>query len=376
MQPTISVEEFQRFQSQLLDLREAQIQATDARLRAESQAKQLEAEVAQLKTSLSAAQAGGPQKRVDQLLRDNAQLREKLLGTESAFQLQSSTLRAECLHLSSEVERLNGLLSKPRNEAIVQTEPEAQQLHAQVQTDEDQSPNVPRSPSPHPPSQMTLEAIQEVEGRIDALSGLLNSHVETKLSYLENRLEIEVNELRSNIAARDAIEASLVAELKLSKQCTQEARESEQELRNQLIAVKRRSEKLTRELRRQLARVLRATVTGESERSSLRKLSIYSSSSSLSSSTNIPGSLVNGEGSSRQQPAGETNDGSSLGQSDIPVGFFPMADFKVSRSTIFVAPSFHVQQFQAVKIFPSFFSPCWYLAITLDISHQNFDPAT
>ncbi|THD20456.1 Ubiquitin-protein ligase BRE1 [Fasciola hepatica] len=331
MQPTISVEEFQRFQCQLLDVREAQIQATDARLRAEARVKQLEAQVGELQTALTTAEASTQQSRVEQLIRDNALLREKLQATESGFQLQSSTLREECTHLTAELDRLNSLLSRPRHDQVVQTM-SLVSTNAQIQTD---NPETPTSPLVPADSSAVFETIQDVEDHMESLIAFIKRNLEGKLADLERRLEVELNAFRSRILERNVAENKLIAELKESRRCTQQARDLEQEARNQLAAVKNRSEKLTRELRRQLARVIRGT--GDSERASLRKTSIYSSSSSLSSATNIPGngtttggSLMNGDvcGATLRPSVDETGGGLFLSQSDIPAGFFPVADFK------------------------------------------------
>ncbi|KAA0200173.1 Ubiquitin-protein ligase BRE1 [Fasciolopsis buskii] len=341
MQPTISVEEFQRFQSQLLDVREAQIQATEARIRAETRVKQLEAQLGELQAALTAAHASSQKNRVEQLVRDNALLREKLQGTESAFQLQSSTLKEECSYLSTEVDRLNSLLSRPRREQFVQTVSKLLS-DIQIQTEAQEAP-VFSNPVV---SQSVLEAVQGIEDRMDSLITFLRSSMETKLTDLERRLEVELDGFRQRIIERNAAEARLVAELNESRQCAQQARDLEQEARGQLTAVKKRSEKLTRELRRQLARVIRGT--GESERVSLRKMSIYSSSSSLSSATNVTGtvgatsgSLMNGDicGAALRTPVGDSVDRLCAIQSDVPVGFFPMADFKVSPKISYVLPS-------------------------------------
>ncbi|VDP79429.1 unnamed protein product, partial [Schistosoma curassoni] len=88
---------FQRFQSQLLDLREAQITANDAKLRAEKRIKQLEEELIYTQSALTNAQTtfSDHNSLFEELKQENKLLRDKLFNTESSFQLQSSTLRAE-----------------------------------------------------------------------------------------------------------------------------------------------------------------------------------------------------------------------------------------------------------------------------------------
>ena len=112
MQTSISAEEFARFQTQLLELRQEKYNAEANQSRAEGKIATLEAalaqqsgELAQLRSRLSRIQHVGD---IETVINENHSLRQRLLNVESSFQLQSSTLRAECERLQAENIRLKG----------------------------------------------------------------------------------------------------------------------------------------------------------------------------------------------------------------------------------------------------------------------------
>ncbi|VDM33404.1 unnamed protein product [Hydatigera taeniaeformis] len=126
MQTSISAEEFARFQSQFIELRKQKYTTEEDLSRAEKKVVALEntlaqqsGELAQLQSRLSSIQhAGG----IAAVVKENHNLRQRLLNVESSFQLQMSTLRAECERLQAENAQLTKTCSLPNTiEAAAQT---------------------------------------------------------------------------------------------------------------------------------------------------------------------------------------------------------------------------------------------------------------
>nr|AAW26865.1 SJCHGC05620 protein [Schistosoma japonicum] len=194
MVTSISAEEFQRFQSQLLDLREAQITANDARLRAEKRVKQLEEELLYTQTALTEAQTNLDRSYVEELKQENKLLRDKLLSTESSFQLQSSTLRAECHRLTNELEKLSNYANNSNNNRLVdnvqfnsqycQTTPSSiQHRSIQVNNNDNDNTNVVSDRIP-------AHLIEDIENLENSLKQANSTHIRLKQSieYLNNKV--------------------------------------------------------------------------------------------------------------------------------------------------------------------------------------------
>ncbi|CAH8646191.1 unnamed protein product [Dicrocoelium dendriticum] len=323
MEPGISAEEFQRYQLQLLDLREAQLEAREYRLRTELRIKHLEEELLAARRQTESFQSGAS--RLEEVQKENNGLREKLRNTESSFQLQSSTLRAECHRLSAELNRLHLLLNKPSCCQSCQTVP-CPTIESPVQTDEplDAVQLEPTSSEEVAELRVALDTARVTQ----SFSDVAISTLETRLTALEKMVYSELIKLQERISQLAHERDALSLRTKHYEQSLRSARETESDLRGQLEVVKHRSDKLNQELRRHLSRLIR-TQPNDTEQLSLCKSSTYSSSSSLSSNlvAGLNATAVNGEVSSVSASSlpGPTVD-RKIG--DIPSGYFPMADFK------------------------------------------------
>ncbi|CAH8862154.1 unnamed protein product [Trichobilharzia szidati] len=360
---SISAEEFQRFQSQLLDLREAQITANEARLKAEKRVKQLEEELSHTKLALIEAQSTSANRsRLEELRQENTLLRDKLLSTESSFQLQSSTLRAECHRLTNELDELQQKLSqsnnnndnKVKNSKLCQTinNPlNIQHKSIQVNCDDPDDYQIPAFLRQNIEQlEHSLETANSTHHRLKQTIEQLNSRV----TLLENKLSVEISNYQNQIDQLNNEKNALCTELNTYQEKMLQSEVLEKELRNQIDSVKRRSEKLNHELRRQLNRFLRGCNNNNSdvEVANLRKTSLHSSSSSLSSNFNLtatttttttmPGSStshgilpnevnsVNAmNGQLTKDPSGHSNISTPKNSfHEMPPGFFSTADFK------------------------------------------------
>ncbi|CAH8862219.1 unnamed protein product [Trichobilharzia szidati] len=359
---SISAEEFQRFQSQLLDLREAQITANEARLKAEKRVKQLE-ELSHTKLALIEAQSTSANRsRLEELRQENTLLRDKLLSTESSFQLQSSTLRAECHRLTNELDELQQKLSqsnnnndnKVKNSKLCQTinNPlNIQHKSIQVNCDDPDDYQIPAFLRQNIEQlEHSLETANSTHHRLKQTIEQLNSRV----TLLENKLSVEISNYQNQIDQLNNEKNALCTELNTYQEKMLQSEVLEKELRNQIDSVKRRSEKLNHELRRQLNRFLLGCNNNNSdvEAANLRKTSLHSSSSSLSSNFNLtatttttttmPGSStshgmlpnevnsVNAmNGQLTKDPSGHSNISTPKNSfHEMPPGFFSTADFK------------------------------------------------
>ncbi|KAA3672245.1 uncharacterized protein DEA37_0013569 [Paragonimus westermani] len=323
MESAISAEEFQRFQSQLLDLREEQIQATDMRLRAEARVRQLEEELC---TALKLAESYKyDAAHAQDVLQDNKRLREKLLSTESSFQLQSSTLRAECHRLTTELDRLELIMNKPTQTQSCQTALcISSSCNAFVQTDEIFDAITDTDSASSFAVITELQSALSVTEITNSLLTQTISTLEHKLSELESCVQTDLCGLRSKLSELFIERSTLLERLHESEAVITNAADTERDLRGQLDIVRSRGEKVNRELRRQLCRLVRAQQS-ELEQLSLNRSSVYSSSSSLSSNMN--------SGSTTTASNGELavnhldTERKSVGDPD-PSGLFSMADFK------------------------------------------------
>ncbi|XP_018652819.1 putative ubiquitin-protein ligase BRE1 [Schistosoma mansoni] len=365
MVTSISAEEFQRFQSQLLDLREAQIIANDAKLRAEKRIKQLEEELIYTQSALTNAQTTFSDSNIhlEELKQENKLLRDKLFNTESSFQLQSSTLRAECYRLTNELDKLSQQLSSnhidttyttnssssSRQDDEIQCSKSCQTIiitfhHKSIQTDNNDNTN----------QEIPTYLIEDIENLKNSLNQANSTHdklkqtieyLNHKVDDLETQLSLDILNYQQTIQKLTNENNTLLIDLNKSQDQYNHLVTIENELRNQIVIIKRRSEKLNYELRRQLSQFIRnQQQNGDIELSSfikLRKNSLHSSSSSLSSNNNnhiisgtsatdgisnevINDSIMNDK-SSNVSMMKKNNSG---GFHEMPQGFFSTADFK------------------------------------------------
>ncbi|KAF5397635.1 Ubiquitin-protein ligase BRE1 [Paragonimus heterotremus] len=324
MESAISAEEFQRFQSQLLDLREEQIQATDMRLRAEARVRHLEEE---LSTALKLAESYKyDAAHAQDVLQDNKRLREKLLSTESSFQLQSSTLRAECHRLTTELDRLELILNKPTQTQSCQTALGVSSLSdAFVQTDETLDAITDTDSASSFAIIAELQSALSVTEVTNSLLTQTISTLEHKLSELESCVQTDLYGLRSRLSELVTERSALLERLRDLEAVITNAADTERDLRGQLDLVRSRGEKVNRELRRQLCRLVRAQQS-ELEQLSLNRCSVYSSSSSLSSNINS-GSTTTASNGELAANHPDTSERKSV-DDPVPSGLFSMADFK------------------------------------------------
>ncbi|KAM3175749.1 hypothetical protein ACTXT7_007896 [Hymenolepis weldensis] len=236
MQTSISAEEFARFQTQLLDLRHAKYSAEENLTRAEKKAESLEAalahqsgELAELRSRLSCIQHAGD---IETLTKENHCLRQRLLNVESSFQLQSSTLRAECERLQTE----NKLLK--------------------------QHSHIPSS---------SLTSHLEVQTELVSLSTTASQTYKASRASAEIQTEITMHNLDewfNKAEEHDNLSAVLEAERKTSEDLLKDVARREidverlegelEVLRSELAVAEKRSESIRRELQRQLASAVRA----------------------------------------------------------------------------------------------------------------------
>ncbi|KAH9580356.1 hypothetical protein MS3_00009036 [Schistosoma haematobium] len=354
MVTSISAEEFQRFQSQLLDLREAQITANDAKLRAEKRIKQLEEELIYTQSALTNAQTtfSDHNSLLEELKQENKLLRDKLFNTESSFQLQSSTLRAECYRLTNELDKLSQQLSSNHTDTTNTTTNNSSSSrqddfcqtiiiplqHKSIQTNND--PNCELN-------QIPAFLMNDIENLTNSLKQANYTHdqlkqtieqLNNKVDTIENQLSFDVFNAQQTIKKLTQENKSLLIELNKSQEKCHELNIIENELRNQIDVIKRRSEKLNHELRRQLSRFIRNHHNGDIDTSiqQLRKNSLHSSSSSLTSSNIILGTSTS-DGISNEMMNDSmmmNNKLSNVSMSkntnfhEMPPGFFSTADFK------------------------------------------------
>ncbi|VDD74317.1 unnamed protein product [Mesocestoides corti] len=242
MQTQISAEEFARFQSQLLELRQQKYAADESRIRADRRADDLEktlalqsGEIAELRSSLSRIQRAGD---IDALFKENQSLRHRLINIESSFQLQTSTLRAECERLQADN---SVLLSTLKTAGLNQTT---------------------ATSSAHDEGTQTIPIIQTVKASQTLKSGQTSSQVQTDLlsadiENVENRLN-ELSEADTLLANERLASGRLVKEL-LERELDVERLERDCEaLRSELVVMEKRSDRVQKDLKRQLASAVRA----------------------------------------------------------------------------------------------------------------------
>lgn len=260
MQTNISAEEFSRYQSQLLDLRQQKYEADEARVKAENIAKQIEdhlaqqsGELANIRSQLSGVQRAGD---IDSVLRENHNLRQKLINIESSFQLQTTTLRAECEHLQNANQvllstlKVAGCVAPSEEYATVdvsiqmetcttvatpcQTDPPRMKLAAQNQTD------------------ITSSDLLALHSRIESTVEIESELAKARHSLAEEKTRVvqQHDTFTTQIDAKDAE--------------IQKAWEENEALLNDLAMFQRRSDKVQKELRRQLASTMHKTGSSSS----------------------------------------------------------------------------------------------------------------
>ncbi|KAL5963010.1 GRIP1-associated protein 1 [Taenia solium] len=237
MQTSISAEEFARFQSQFLELRKQKYTTEEDLSRAEKKVVALEntlaqqsGELAQLQSRLSSIQHAGD---IATMIKENQYLRQRLLNVESSFQLQVSTLRAECERLQAENAQLKKTCSVSSTvEAVVQT----------------------LSPSVIVPT--TSTACQTFK------SGWASAVTQTEATSAEVAewfaKATEMAELLEALESERRNSEGLLKEVS-RRELDVERLEGECEaLRSELNVAERRGERVQRELQRQLASAVRA----------------------------------------------------------------------------------------------------------------------
>ncbi|CAI2731636.1 unnamed protein product [Schistosoma spindalis] len=351
MVTSISAEEFQRFQSQLLDLREAQIIANDAKLRAEKRIKQLEEELIYTQSTLTNNQIifSNHNSQLEELKQENKLLRDKLFNTESSFQLQSSTLKAECYRLTNELDKLSQQLSSNHTDTTNSSSSSSSRQDNFCQTIiitlQDKSIQTNNHNANFELNQIPAFLIHDIETLTNSLkqANLTHDKLKQTIEHLNNKIDTIENKLLLDLLNNQQIikkltkeNKSFTIELNQSQEKCNQFHILESELRNQIDVIKRRSEKLNHELRRQLSRFIR-NQNGDMETSiQIRKNSLHSSSSSLCSSNNninhtilgtstsddiMNDSIMNNKSSNVSMPK-NTN------FHEMPPGFFSTADFK------------------------------------------------
>ncbi|KAM7533081.1 hypothetical protein Aperf_G00000119317 [Anoplocephala perfoliata] len=234
MQTSISTEEFARFQTQLLDLRQAKYSAEDKLIKAEKKVNSLETalahqsgELAELRSRLSCIQRAAD---IETLTKENNSLRQRLLNVESSFQLQCSTLRAECERLQAE----NTLLKQNCHVLSSKSHIETQTEHIIMVNTASQSYKSGWA-SVENQTEITSSEVEEwcsKAAKLDNLTEVLEAERKTSEDLLREvaRREIDVERLEGELEA----------------------------LRSELAVTEKRSEKVQRELQRQLASAMRA----------------------------------------------------------------------------------------------------------------------
>ncbi|KAL7053630.1 hypothetical protein AAHC03_026953 [Spirometra sp. Aus1] len=283
MQTNISAEEFARFQSQLLEIRQQKYTADEARERAERGAKQLEAslaakscELAEVLSTLSRVQRAGD---IDSVVRENQVLRQKLVSIESSFQLQTATLRGECERLQAD----NAVLLSSLKLAGQSSEghPPGEDICTQTETN---FPILPTAITQTDPPSMHSASCQTTLSLGDY------AHLEKALQASE--LSLADLEMRLNEANRQLIEEKLrwghqhddlTDQLQERERQVQRLQEECEDIANELATTQTRNERVQRDLRRQLARAIRSfkgstfAVSGGADSSSTSSLVLVNS---------------------------------------------------------------------------------------------------
>lgn len=345
MQTQISAEEFARFQTQLLELREQKYAAEEERNRSNRLVNSLEealaqrsVELAELQSSLSRVHRAGD---IDVVLKENQTLRQRLINIESSFQFQASTLRAECERLQSENAVLLATLKtagatneklafSDRSDNFTQTAFQQTSIFTQtykagwgcigLQTD------------------LTIAHLDELNNRLEELSGVkiqLQGEQETSKSLLTHlsRCEIDVERLEGECEV----------------------------LKNQLAVNERRGERVQKELRRQLASALRSA-----NRTSSSSLVYVQHSDTLSVDSF---SLVGGNGISERSVGPDTQDEksetSSNSHAPISNALFSEEDLKVrANAWVFYSLWEKIRNSSSIDKLRRFFRVCVRFQIT------------
>ncbi|BHF81962.1 regulation of modification of synaptic structure [Sparganum proliferum] len=257
MQTNISAEEFARFQSQLLEIRQQKYTADEARERAERGAKQLEAslaakscELAEVLSTLSRVQRAGD---IDSVVRENQILRQKLVSIESSFQLQNATLRGECERLQADNAVLLSSLKLARQS--FEGHPPAEDMCTQTEANFPILPTVITQtdpPSMHSASCQTKLSFGDYVHLEEALQAS-----EVSLADLEMRLNEANRQLIEEKLQWGHQHDDLTDQLQERERQVQHLQEQCEDIANELATTQTRNERVQRDLRRQLARAIR-----------------------------------------------------------------------------------------------------------------------
>ncbi|VDL97559.1 unnamed protein product [Schistocephalus solidus] len=257
MQTNISAEEFARFQSQLLEVRQQKYSADEARKRAERGAKQLETslaakscELAEVLSTLSRVQRAGD---IDSVVRENQTLRQKLISIESSFQLQTATLRGECERLQADNSVLMSSLKLAgrSSEGCPLTEDFCTQTDGNF---------------PIPPTAATQTDPPSTNSVYCQTNLSFGDYANLKEALQAREASVTDLEMRLNEANRQLLEEKLqwghqhddlVDQLQERERQVQRLQEECEDIANELSTAKTRHERIQRDLRRQLAKTVR-----------------------------------------------------------------------------------------------------------------------
>ncbi|VEL06978.1 unnamed protein product [Protopolystoma xenopodis] len=266
MQVDISPKEFARYQNQLIELRNENYLATEARNKALKTVENLEVQLAKLSCELANTNANLTRIQnagnITEIYKENDQLRHKLIGLESSFQLQSSTLRAEVTRLITEKEELllKGLspsdafsrAQKQESQAIQFPSTSIQITNQMTQTD--LSGNVVI----HDEQEAVIlrARLQELQSDLQA------AHRDRELFSFrleEANLELRSKEEHFSTKLIDYQQKQEEGQKELARleQELAQAREIAESSRDAAESIRRRSENVKRDLKRQLANAIK-----------------------------------------------------------------------------------------------------------------------
>ncbi|VDK39640.1 unnamed protein product [Taenia asiatica] len=318
MQTSISAEEFARFQSQFLELRKQKYTTEEDLSRAEKKVVALEntlaqqsGELAQLQSRLSSIQHAGD---IATVIKENQYLRQRLLNVESSFQLQVSTLRAECGRLQAENAQLKKTCSVFSTvEAVVQT----------------------LSPSIIVPT--TSTACQTFKsGWASAVTQTEATSAEVaewfaKATEMADLLEVLESERRNSEGLLKEVSRRELDVERLEGEC--------EALRSELNVAERRGERVQRELQRQLASAVRAAKRAASGNApSLSSLVVVPSTDqnldgiSVESFSFCGGSQTTGNDNGEASEASSTSQTQPQQAQQLQQAFFSEEDLKARNS--------------------------------------------
>ncbi|KAL3316694.1 hypothetical protein Ciccas_004661 [Cichlidogyrus casuarinus] len=228
----LSLEEFQRFQEELVTLRSENYELKNTINKLERKTS-VSSEIHGLKNEsfakiLNKLPNIGSSEKVETLTLENTELKDKLSQIESQFQLQSSTLKAECQRLQADNDNLREQL---------QTE-----QHTILSQDNQETQTVTKLSSIEIQTQLTCRDLKWLEENQKS-SQLENDRVQL-LAHIED-LKGENSQYSSEIDS----------------------------LKHELVRLKQSNEKINKDLKRQLASLMKKSLQGHGSLNSLASVS-------------------------------------------------------------------------------------------------------